>query len=251
MSTHAPMSNIGVEGRQEPREIFHGSEAVLIGFDRGAMVRVQGLQSKPELNGKIAVVTGPPAENGRITCLIAPVLPTEELARISAKEDNLVLLPHHPDIMATAWNNVALALKRADALVEANGAFMTAHKYAPDGSPIQLNTLGNWIKLCTAMRSAGVADESALESKVSSLMGELFKRVTTRPELRGLDCVYGLDFVPGYSQRQLFCGISNSVDAQPVRQHGQNCLLRAAPLGLRAKRRASTRGCRRKTTAAL
>ena len=250
MSSHVPMSNIGVEGRQEPREIFHGSEAVLIGFERGAMVRIQGLKSKPELNGKIAVVTGPPAETGRIPCTIAPVLPTEELARISAKEDNLELLPHPPDIMATAWNNVALALKRADALVEANGAFMTAHKYAPDGSPIQLNTLGNWIKLCTAMRSAGVADESALESKVSSLMGELFKRVTTRPELRGLDCVYGIDFVPGYSQRQLMCGIANSVDAQPARQHGQNGLPRAAaPLGLRGE--PLPRGCRREAAAAF
>ena len=229
MSSHVPMSNIGVEGRQEPREIFHGSEAVLIGFERGAMVRIQGLKSKPELNGKIAVVTGPPAETGRIPCTIAPVLPTEELARISAKEDNLELPPHPPDIMATAWNNVALALKRSDALVEANGAFMTAHKYAPSGSPIQLNTLGNWIKLCAAMRLAGVADESALESKVSSLMGQLFGRVTSRPELRGLDAVYAIDFVPGYSQRQLMCGIANSVDAQPARQRGQkNGLLRAA-----------------------
>ena len=247
MSTHVPMSNIGVEGRQEPREIFLGSEAVLIGFERGAMVRVQGLKSKPELNDKIAVVTGPPAENGRIPCTIAPVLPTEELARISAKEDNLELLPHPPDIMATAWNNVALALKRSDALVEANGAFVTAHEYAPSGSPIQLNILANWIKLCSAMRSAGLAaDESALESKVSSLMGQLFQRVTSRPELRGLDAVYAVDFVPGYSQRQLMCGIANSVDAQPARQHGKKMACSGLPSG--PKRRAlaawvSKRGC--------
>ena len=207
-------------------------------------MRVQGLKSKPELNGKIAVVTGPPAETGRIPCTIAPVLPTEELARISAKEDNLELLPHPPDIMATAWNNVALALKRSDALVEANGAFMTAHKYAPSGSPIQLNTLGNWIKLCAAMRLAGVADESALESKVSSLMGQLFGRVTSRPELRGLDAVYAIDFVPGYSQRQLMCGIANSVDAQPARQHGQRrWLAQGCPRGLRGE--PLPRGCRR------
>ena len=220
-----------------------------MGLERGTMVLIQGLKSKPELNGKIAVITGP-ADNGRVPCTVAPVLPTDVLARIAAKPVNLEIKPHPPDIMATAWNNVALALKRADALVEANGAFMTAHKYAPDGSPIQLNTLGNWIKLCTAMRSAGVADESALESKVSSLMGELFKRVTTRPELRGLDCVYGIDFVPGYSQRQLMCGIANSVDAQPARQHGQNGLPRAAaPLGLRGE--PLPRGCRREAAAAF
>ena len=53
--------------------------------------------------------------------------------------------------------------------------------------------------------------------------------MTSRPELRGLDAVYAIDFVPGYSQRQLMCGIANSVDAQPARQRGQkNGLLRAA-----------------------
>jgi len=187
-----------------------------MGLERGAMVRVQRLQSKPELNGKIAVVTDG-GQSGRVPCTIAPVLPTEELARISVKPENLEIMPHPPDIMATAWNNVALALKRSGALVEANGAFMTAHKFAPPGSPIQLNTLGNWIKLCTAMRQAGVADGGALEGKVSSLMQQLFEQVTSWPELRGLDCVYAIDFVPGYTQRELMCGIANSVDAQPAR----------------------------------
>lgn len=216
MATRLPMSNIGVEGRAGTREVFHESEAVRIGFERGAMVRIHGLKSKPELNDKIAVITGEPAENGRIPCTIAPVVSTEEVVRISAKDDNLELVPHPPDIMATAWNNVALALKRSDALVEANGAFVTAHNYAPSGSPIQLNILGNWIKLCAAMKTAGLAaDESALESKVSSLMGQLFERVTSRPELRGVDCVLAADFVPGYRQRQLMCGIPNTVDAQP------------------------------------
>ena len=238
------------ESKQQPRRMFHAGEVVHMGLERGTMVLIQGLKSKPELNGKIAVITGP-ADNGRVPCTVAPVLPTDVLARIAAKPVNLEIKPHPPDIMATAWNNVALALKRSNALVEANGAFMTANEFAPPGSSIQLNSLANWIKLCTAMGQAGVADAGALQDKISSLMGQLFAQVTSRPELHGLDCVYGLDFVPGYSQRQLFCGISNSVDAQPVRQHGQNCLLRAAPLGLRAKRRASTRGCRRKTTAAL
>ena len=88
------MSNIGVEGRAGTREVFHESEAVRIGFERGAMVRIHGLKSKPELNDQIAVITGEPAENGRIPCTIAPVVSTEEVVRISAKDDNLELVPH-------------------------------------------------------------------------------------------------------------------------------------------------------------
>ena len=205
------------ESAGKPRLVFNESEVVHMELERGAMVRFQWLQSKPELNGKIALVTGGLGENGRAQCCVlprhAPNMPAEELIRLAAKPNNLEIMPHPPDVMATAWNNLALAFKRAGNLVEANGAFMTAYDFSPPSSPGQLITLSNWIKLCVAMTQKGVADAAALQDKMSGLLEQLFSSVTSQLEFRGLDCVHAIDFVPGYSERQLMCGIPNSLDA--------------------------------------
>lgn len=104
-------------------------------FVRGVMVILHGLVSKPELNGRHGLVLGPLA-SGRAPVAIAPVQDTEHLIQISVKPANCALPPEPPDRLATAWNNLALAYKRAGASAydQAAAAYETALKLQP-GKP--------------------------------------------------------------------------------------------------------------------
>jgi len=186
-------------------------------FVRGVMVILHGLVSKPELNGRHGLVLGPLA-SGRAPVAIAPVQDTEHLIQISVKPANCALPPEPPDRLATAWNNLALAYKRAGASAydQAAAAYETALKLQP-GKP---NFMANYIKLCLVMAGERRGDPEvaqALQEKAGKYLSKLFRPVTTLPENRGLDCNLGIDFVPGYSQRMLTAGVVNSVDAQPAR----------------------------------
>ena len=138
---------------------------------------------------------------------------TEQLIQISVKPANCALPPEPPDRLATAWNNLALAYKRAGAYDQAGAAYETALEQHP-GKPA---AIANYIKLCLQMAGEGHGDPQALREKASGLLSELFSPVTSLPENRGLDCNLGIDFVPGHPQRMLTAGVVNSVDAQPAR----------------------------------
>ena len=194
---------------------FHASEVVHMELERGAMVIIQGLKAKAELNGKVALILGPRIEeSGRIPCCLAPVLVTDDLMQLAARPENLRIAPHPPQVMSHAWNNASQAYKRAGKLLEADDAAALAHEFAPDNKP----ALANWIKLVLTMRRDGVGDDmDELQDRIGRMMGKLFAPVSSLPEFRGLDCCFGYDHVPGYTERQLMMGISNSVDSQPAR----------------------------------
>jgi len=184
-------------------------------FIPGSMVQVSGLISKPELNGRHALVVDELSSNGRIPVVIAPLMPDEALVSILVKPQNIELAPQPPEVMATAWNNVAFAYKRANRLAEAGQAYEYALVLAlPEDRPL---TISNLVKLCAAAQRSGQGDPEAINRRMSQLMQQLFEPMTSLPELRGLDCTYGIDFVPGYEQRMLLVGIVHSVDAQPAR----------------------------------
>jgi hypothetical protein len=46
-------------------------------------------------------------ENGRIPLGIAPIQPDDPLELIAVQPQNVVLAPHVPERMGTAWNNLA------------------------------------------------------------------------------------------------------------------------------------------------
>ncbi len=74
---------------------------------RGDMVIVDGLLSRLELNGWCALVLSDlRLENGRIPLGIAPIQPDDPLELIAVQPQNVVLAPHVPERMGTAWNNL-------------------------------------------------------------------------------------------------------------------------------------------------
>ena len=182
---------------------------------RGCMVRIQGLVAKPELNGSWALVLAPQTDSGRWPLAIAPQLPTETLTQLAVEPENLLPTPQTRDAMARAWNNLALAYKRSRCYTEAGQAYETSLAYALP--PQQMRTLSNMIRLCTEMAGTGEATREETEVRMRHLMGRLFESATSLPELKGLDCTYGVDFVPGYASRVLYCGIVNSINGQPAR----------------------------------
>ena len=171
---------------------------------RGAMVIVYRLVSKPELNGRHGLVVGPLTQSGRVPVAIAPLQPTELLIDVAVKPENLAIPPEPPESLGTAWNNLAYAYKRAEKYNDAGEAYDMALTFKP-GDP---TTLANFFKLCMLMIREKRGDVDTLRKKCSELITELFKPVTTLPELRGFECVCGVDFVPGFEGRQLHCGVA-------------------------------------------
>lgn len=170
---------------------------------RGAMVIIYGLVGKPELNHRHGLVVGPLTDSGRVPVAIAPVQPTELLISVAVRPENLAIPPEAPESIARAWNNLAFAYKRANRYNEAGEAYELALSLNP-GEP---STLANFSKLCLTMIREKCGDVDALRRKANHLITELFKPVTTLPELAGFESVCGIDFVPGYEERRLHCGI--------------------------------------------
>ena len=184
---------------------------------RGDMVIVNGLQSRPELNSLCALVLSDVRlENGRIPLGMAPLQPDDPLQLIAVNPQNIALAPHVPERMGTAWNNLAFAYKRAGKYVEAGAAYEVALEFmAGQQAPMVIQNL---VKLCmTMLREGTAADPEKVNERIGSLLAHMFQPITSLPEFRGLDCNYGVDFVPGYTSRMMVCGITNSVDAQPAR----------------------------------
>ena len=180
---------------------------------RGVMVILHGILSKPELNGRHCLVVGPLTATGRAPVAVAPVLPTEPVISLAVKPENCALPPEPPERLGTAWNNLALAYKRAGRYEEAGAAYETGLELAPGKASV----LANYTKLCLVSAREQRGDPQALQQRAGELLQELFRPVTSLPEHRGLDSAIGIDFVPGREQRMLHCGIVNSVDAQPAR----------------------------------
>eukprot|EP00966_Prymnesium_polylepis_P188200 4361746-Prymnesium_polylepis.1 len=193
---------------------------MLLGAVRGAMGLLVGLNSKPELNGRLALIVGPPTETGCVPCCLAPELPTDEPQRIAVNKENLQVATETPHVVATSWINLALAFRRAGALDDAYGAYEIAYELAPPGSQLRGSTLGHWAKLCIEMKQERPL-AAALEDDVHSLMTEIFEPITSAPEQEGLACRYGYDIVPGFEGRQLHVGILKA-NGQP----GQSGYLR-------------------------
>jgi hypothetical protein len=178
------------------------------------MTLVDGLVSRRELNRRVGLVLGPRTESGRVPCCIAPLLPTEDLVLIAVKPDNLRPAPHPASVMSTAWNNAALAYKRACMYPGAETAFELACRFAPPDSRELRSTLQNRIKNLMTMRREGVGEAAEHQVRTGECMGWMFKPITNLTELRGKDCCYGMDFVPGYSNRQLHVGITGGPGSQ-------------------------------------
>ena len=204
-------------------EVIDADEAAALGLigttevnelTRGCMVRINGLVSKPELNGQWALVLGDLLESGRFPVVIAPLHATEQLKQLSVKPANVVPSPQDCAALHSAWNNVAFAYKRSKLYVEAGSAYQTSLAFAsPDAS---YATLSNMIKLSAVMAREGFATREETEVRMRELMEHLFEPITSLPELRGLDCTFGCDFVPGYAHRMVYVGIMNSVNLQPA-----------------------------------
>ena len=189
--------------------------SVVEDLSRGCMVRIQGLVSKPELNGAWALVLGPQTEAGRWPTAVAPVLPTEPLTRLAVKPANLVPAPQSGEALGRAWNNLAYAFKRTQLYWEAGKAYETSLAYAPPEA--QAPTLSNMVKLCMELARVGEATRDETQQRMTTILNHLFAPITSLSELRGLDCSYGCDFVPGYDHRMLYCGITHSVEGVPAR----------------------------------
>ena len=202
-------------------EVFDESKdpCIRMPCKRGAMVWIRGLVSRPELNGKVALVTGAPTTSGRWPCCVAPMLDTEDLERIAAKPENVHLAPHPAHVMATAWNNLALAFKRADSLIEAEEAYKTSFAFAPPRSAVRAETLHNWMKCCMTMLRERVGDSAAVNEKLGRLLPLLFEPINTLPELSGLDNNMGYDFMPGYTDRRFFMAVGESAAAIQQKQY--------------------------------
>ena len=54
----ADMADGQVPGTADTTPFFDATEVLHLPLERGAMVRIEGLVSRPELNGKIALVVG-------------------------------------------------------------------------------------------------------------------------------------------------------------------------------------------------
>ena len=185
------------------------------GMKRGAMVLINGLVGKPELNGRCGLVLGDLTSNGRVPLGIAPLEPDELLELVAVKPQNAMLAPHPPQVMATAWNNLGFAYKRSNKYVEAGAAYELSLEFSPVEQSGQL--INNMVKLCMTMMREQVGDAERLNARMTHLLHVLFEPVTSLPELRGLDCTLGVDFVPGYPQRMLTCGVTSSIDGVPAR----------------------------------
>jgi hypothetical protein len=183
---------------------------------RGDMVIVDGLLSRLELNGRCALVLSDlRLENGRIPLGIAPIQPDDPLELIAVQPQNVVLAPHVPERMGTAWNNLAYAYKRAGKYIEAGAAYEVALEFmAGQQAPTVIHNL---VKLCMTMLREGHTDNpDKINARIESLLGHLFQPITSLPEFRGRDCNYGIDFVPGYPSRMIMCGIHNPSDVSPL-----------------------------------
>ena len=184
---------------------------------RGDMVIVDGLLSRLELNGRCALVLSDlRLENGRIPLGIAPIQPDDPLELIAVKPQNVVLAPHVPERMGTAWNNLAYAYKRAGKYIEAGAAYEVALEFmAGQQAP---TVIANLVKLCMTMLQEGHTDNpDKMNARIGSLLSHLFHPITSLPEFHGRDCNCGIDFVPGYPSRMIMCGIhTNPLDVPPL-----------------------------------
>ena len=153
------------------------------------MVVVQGLMSRPELNGRHAFVVGSPTDSGMVSVCLAPLMPTEPLIAICVEPENISVAPQTPHAMAAGWNNLAFAYKRAGRNEEAAGAYETALELGPPGEAAR--QLVNLIKLCMAMiiedRAAPRPTDrppdyaAKLNEKMQTNMARLFEPVRTNP----------------------------------------------------------------------
>lgn len=173
---------------------------------RGDMVCVDGLVSRPDLNGRFALVLGATTTNGRVPIGIAPLQSDEVLNVMACKPENVKMTPHQPERVGTAWNNLAYAYKRAGKCTEAGAAYEVALDFMPAEHAPSL--IDNMMKLCMAQLRESTADPDRVNARMGHLMKQLFEPITSLPEMHGLAFNYGIDFVPGYSGRMVMLGVS-------------------------------------------
>ncbi len=168
---------------------------------RGAIVALTGLQGKPELNGRWALVLGARTDSGRLPLALVPSADTVKVATLAVKPENASLLAHPPSLVATTWHNLGHAYERGGDFEEAAAAYDVAIGLSAE--PV---TLAAVCGLCWKMKHSGRGDPDAVGRRLARSFEELFRPAGADPELRGLELEYGVGGVPGYNRPMMFMG---------------------------------------------
>ena len=189
---------------------------MVVTLKRGDMVILRGIPSRPELEGRHALVMADALTEGECVSMAkAPHEPDERLLLLDIEPQHATLASPTADQLGSAWNNLAYAAKGECEYAIAGAAYETALEFIPSDKSYAV--ICNFVKLSMIMLTEKVDDEDIINARVRRLLQFLFQPITSLPEFRGLDSVCGIDYVAGYPERMIHCGIANSVSAVPER----------------------------------